>query len=179
MKNNVKDPSAAVTLMSTDVDRVCQSLVVLHDLWSRPLELAVGITLLAMQIGWISVMPLLVVVLSITADSKVTVAIGGKVGIWNDAVQQRISLTADVLTSMKSVKMLGLAKSMHTMLQTERLRELSFQAKFRHSTVYLNTLGRSNVPLSIADLLTCSEQGTSHPRLRPQSLSSPLPSSHI
>ncbi|KIX97801.1 uncharacterized protein Z520_06579 [Fonsecaea multimorphosa CBS 102226] len=146
------DPSAVLTLMSTDVDRICQSLNMLPDLWSRPLELVVGTTLLALQIGWVSAVPLIVVLLSITADSRVTMMIGGKVRIWNDAVQQRISLTADVLGSLRIIKTLGLTRPIHTMLQSERLRELRFQVKFRHSTVWLNTLG--NVPTALAAAVT-------------------------
>lgn len=58
--------------MSADVDRICQSLVLLHDLSARPLELVVGISLLARQIGWVCVMPVVVVLLSAAADSTVT-----------------------------------------------------------------------------------------------------------
>ncbi|EXJ53578.1 uncharacterized protein A1O5_13145 [Cladophialophora psammophila CBS 110553] len=152
MEQTFDDPSAVLTLMSTDVDRVCQSLFALPDLWSRPLELVVGTILLALQIGWVSVMPLIVVFLSITADSRVIVMIGRKVKTWNDAVQQRISLTAEVLGSLKVVKILGLTGPIHLMLQNERLRELRFQAKFRHSTVWLNTLG--NVPPALAAAVT-------------------------
>ncbi|KAL3424877.1 ABC transporter [Phlyctema vagabunda] len=152
MEDRIDDPSAAITLMSTDVDRICQSLVLLHDLWSRPLELVLGISLLALQIGWICIMPVAVVLLSAAADSRVALSIGNKVKIWTEAVQRRISLTADVLSSMKSVKMLGLAQPLRTLLQAERLRELRLQAKFRWSTVWLNTLG--NVPPAITAAVT-------------------------
>ncbi|KAF7874003.1 hypothetical protein EAF04_002675 [Stromatinia cepivora] len=43
IEDRMDDLSAALTLMSTDVDRICQSLVMLHDLWSRPLGLLLGI----------------------------------------------------------------------------------------------------------------------------------------
>jgi hypothetical protein len=143
--DQIDDPSAAVTIMSTDVDRICQSLVLLHDLWSRPLELIIGISLLALQIGWVCVMPVAVVLLSAILDTRVTLLIGNKVKVWTDAVQRRISLTADVLSSMKSVKMLGLAKPLHMLLQKERVHELRLQAKFRWSTVWLNTLGKPSI----------------------------------
>ncbi|RFU25769.1 hypothetical protein B7463_g10568, partial [Scytalidium lignicola] len=152
MEDRIDDLSAAVTLMSTDVDRICQSLILLHDLWSRPLELIVGITLLALQIGWVCIMPITVVVISAILDSRVTMLIGNKVKIWSDAVQQRISLTANVLSSMKSVKMLGLVKPLYTLMHNERLHELSLQAKFRWSTIWLNTLG--NVPPALAPAVT-------------------------
>ncbi|KAF7947159.1 uncharacterized protein EAE97_004408 [Botrytis byssoidea] len=152
IEDQMDDPSSALTLMSTDVDRICQSMVMLHDLWSRPLELIIGIVLLAFQIGWVCTMPLAVIFVSAILDSRVTLLIGGKVKIWSDAVQQRISLTADVLSSMKSVKMLGMARPLTYLLQKERKKELALQAKFRWSTVWLNTLG--NLPPALAPAVT-------------------------
>ena len=143
LEDELNSPSAAVTLMSSDVDRICQSLVLLHDLWARPLELAVGVSLLAMQIGWVCVVPLAVVFFSAVADSRVTATVGQKVRIWTDAVQHRISLTAEVLSSMGSVKILGLTQSLSALLQKSRLHELRLQARFRWSTVWLNTLGKT------------------------------------
>ena len=148
MEGRVDDPSTAVTLMSTDVDRICQSLVFIHDTWSRTLELVVGVSLLALQIGWVSVMPLVVAIISALLDSRVTLLVAGRVKTWTDAVQRRTSLTADILSSMKSVKILGLTRPLHTLLQSERLRELRLQAKFRWSTVWLNTLGESSLHIS-------------------------------
>lgn len=124
IERTIGDPSAAVTLMSTDVDRICQSLILLHDLWARPLELIIGITLLPLQIGWVCIMPIAVILISAILDSRVTISIGDKVGVWSDTVQRRISLTGYVLSSMKSVKMLGLTRPLHTLLQNERLHEL-------------------------------------------------------
>ncbi|KAM0306073.1 hypothetical protein ACHAO8_010900 [Botrytis cinerea] len=152
IEDRIDDSSAAVTLMSNDVDRICQSLIMLHDLWSRPLELLVGIILLALQIGWVSTIPLAVIFISAMLDSRVTLLIGSKVKVWSDAVQQRVSFTADVLSSMKSVKMLGLARPLGSLLQKERLNELKLQAKFRWSTVWLNTLG--NLPPAVAPAAT-------------------------
>jgi ATP-binding cassette subfamily C (CFTR/MRP) protein 1 len=53
--------SAAVSLMSTDVDRIAFCLEELNECWARLIELVIGILLLTRQLGWISVVPLLVV----------------------------------------------------------------------------------------------------------------------
>jgi ATP-binding cassette subfamily C (CFTR/MRP) protein 1 len=141
LEDRLEDATSAVTLMSTDVDRICQSMVFMHDVWARPLELCIGINLLANQLGWIAVVPVLVVVASAIADTRVTALIGGCVKMWTDQVQRRISLTGDVLLSLKSVKMLGLTEPMQVLLQNSRLQELVLQRKFRWSTVWLNALG--------------------------------------
>ncbi|KAJ9640194.1 hypothetical protein H2204_003419 [Knufia peltigerae] len=155
---DAEDPQAAVTLMSTDVDRICQSLAFVHEVWSRTLELGIGISLLALQIGWVSVMPIAVVLISALLDARITASIGGQAGAWAAAVQQRISLTAGVLSSLKSVRMLGIEKAMSRMIQDERHNELRLQAKFRWSTVWLNTIATDrasgNAPTALAAAVT-------------------------
>lgn len=43
--------SAAVTLMSTDIDGIASGLQKIHDIWASIIELAIGIYLLERQIG--------------------------------------------------------------------------------------------------------------------------------
>lgn len=54
------DDSAAVSLMSNDVDQIAFCLEELNECWSRLIELAIGVPLLTLQLGWVSVMPLVV-----------------------------------------------------------------------------------------------------------------------
>lgn len=54
------EESAAVTLMSTDVNRVILSHVELNERWARLIEVVVGLTLLAHQFGWVCVVPIVV-----------------------------------------------------------------------------------------------------------------------
>lgn len=56
------DNSAAVTLMSNDVDQITFCLEELNECWSRLLEVIIAVPLLTRQLGWVSVMPLVVVV---------------------------------------------------------------------------------------------------------------------
>jgi ATP-binding cassette subfamily C (CFTR/MRP) protein 1 len=53
--------SAAVSLMSTDVDEIAFCLEELNECWSCFIEVVIGVTLLARQLGWVSLMPLFVV----------------------------------------------------------------------------------------------------------------------
>ena len=61
LHDGVYDESAAITLMSTDIDRIAISLQLLHETWPQLLEVAIGIALLARQLGWVCVFPLIVV----------------------------------------------------------------------------------------------------------------------
>jgi len=64
LKDGGFEGSAAVSLMSNDVDQIAFCLEELNEVWSRLIELAIGITLLTRQLGWVSVMPLVVVACS-------------------------------------------------------------------------------------------------------------------
>lgn len=61
IRDGLYDEAASITLMSTDTDRVVAVLESLFELWARAIELVVGIYLLARQLGWVCVMPLVVI----------------------------------------------------------------------------------------------------------------------
>ena len=52
---------SAVTLMSTDADSLGNVSDMFHEAWSQVLEVGVGVTLLAQQIGWFCLVPLLLI----------------------------------------------------------------------------------------------------------------------
>lgn len=58
---NSHDKTAALTLMSTDIDRLTTSLQSLNELWARFIEMSIGIWLLARQVGWVCIAPIVVV----------------------------------------------------------------------------------------------------------------------
>jgi ATP-binding cassette subfamily C (CFTR/MRP) protein 1 len=55
--------------------------------------------------------------------------------IWLEAIQRRVNFTSEVLGSMKSVKMLGLADKMERILQGMRVREVELSKKFRYLSI--------------------------------------------
>ena len=61
LKSDSYDESSAITLMSTDIDRISMSIQDLHEVWARLFEVIIGTTLLARQLGWVCIMPLIVV----------------------------------------------------------------------------------------------------------------------
>ena len=54
------DDSAALTLMSTDVDRITTGLEDFHELWASPIDVEIAAWLLEQQIGWIAVVPIII-----------------------------------------------------------------------------------------------------------------------
>lgn len=61
LQAEVYDESTALTLMSTDIDRLSTSLEAACEIWARAIELAIGLWLLERQLGWICVAPLFIV----------------------------------------------------------------------------------------------------------------------
>lgn len=61
LQDGLYDESAAVTLMSTDIDRIALCVIHLNECWARSIEVIVGMYLLARQLGWVCIMPILVV----------------------------------------------------------------------------------------------------------------------
>ena len=62
LQDGVHDDSAAITLMSTDVGIICENITRFHEIWAQVIEVTVGLGLLARQLGWVSVVPLLLVI---------------------------------------------------------------------------------------------------------------------
>ncbi|KAJ6781871.1 hypothetical protein PWT90_06528 [Aphanocladium album] len=123
VKDRVDDKTAAVTLMSVDADSAAGCWDMFHDFWSQMLEAAIGMYMLAGELGWICLFPLLVVV-----DRQVE---------FSRATQARISATKAVLDSMKNIKMMGLVEKMETRIQGQRDQELKkFVAFYRLLVVY-------------------------------------------
>lgn len=61
LRDGVYDESAAVTHMSTDINRIATSMQSMNEVWSRLVEVAIGVWLLSIQLGAVSVIPILVV----------------------------------------------------------------------------------------------------------------------
>lgn len=61
LRDGVYDESATITLMSTDIDRIVNSMHNMHEVWARLIEVAIGVWLLSIQLGAVSVIPIIVV----------------------------------------------------------------------------------------------------------------------
>ncbi len=56
----VYDESKAITLMSTDIDRLALSLAAVCQIWASIIEMAIAMWLLERQLGWVCVAPIIV-----------------------------------------------------------------------------------------------------------------------
>ncbi|EGX89739.1 ABC transporter, putative [Cordyceps militaris CM01] len=152
MEPGEKKGSAALTLITVDVGRVTASFFFLHDFWIAPVETAFAFWLLAGQVGWGFLGPLLTIF--------VGAAVSGVCGLYvpdaqkkvNEAIEKRIGDTTTVLGHMKETKMLGLVDSWFAAIQRLMDVEIRESLVFRRLMTVLNV--SSKVPESLAPPLT-------------------------
>ncbi|OQE00437.1 hypothetical protein PENVUL_c052G02467 [Penicillium vulpinum] len=147
----LEDRSATVTLMTTDVDRIIASLITLNEFWARTIEVGIGIALLALQLGWVCLMPLIIVLISSGGSIYISKHLGGHQKVWVDAVQQRISITRSLLEGIQTVKATGLSQTFVRLVQRKRTEETHQMATYRWSVVWKNMI--QNLPWALAPAL--------------------------
>jgi ATP-binding cassette, subfamily C (CFTR/MRP), member 1 len=55
------DDGSAVALMSNDTDSVVNSAQMFHETWAQIIEVLLGTYLLTRKVGWISLVPLIII----------------------------------------------------------------------------------------------------------------------
>ncbi|TQV93218.1 ABC multidrug transporter [Cordyceps javanica] len=130
VKEGVFDESAAVALMSNDVSGAAGFWDLFHDVWSQLLEVGIGMYMLAKELGWVCIFPVLVVFCISWVVEFITANLADRQVAFSRATQSRISTTKAVLDSMKNIKMMGLVEQMKTRIQGTRTYELEKFAAF-------------------------------------------------
>lgn len=139
--DGIDDDSAAVTLMSTDVDTLSDAMTNVHEIWAQIIEVIVGFSLLTSKLGWVSVTPFVIIVACSRISTQIAKHLGKRQKAWLGAQQTRIAMTSSMLGSMKSLKMMGLADTVEAGIQDQRVTEIGLAKRFRWMMVLLNMIG--------------------------------------
>ncbi|KAF7868875.1 uncharacterized protein EAF02_009611 [Botrytis sinoallii] len=135
------DQSAAVTLMSSDVERICVALQPIHNLWASPLEIALAIWLLQREIGIALLGPLFVTIIAVSGPFFMAKYMGAAQKLWMDRIQMRIDMSMKMLQSIKGVKMLGLSEKISSKISQLREKEIRNSLKMRGLFVVMIAFG--------------------------------------
>lgn len=138
---DVSDENAAVTLMSTDMERIDIGFRSLHEVWASVIQAALASWLLYNQLGIVFVAPIGVVLASFIVLVIFMKFAGDSQRTWMTGVQKRVSLTATVIGSMKSLKLSGLSGAIEQFIQKLRVEELASGARFRKLSIIAAFLG--------------------------------------
>lgn len=145
---SASDDSAALTLMSADVERIRMGFVQLHEFWANPVQVALACWLLQRQLGAAFVAPLLVVACCVASSTLLMRRIAPRQMAWMAAIQKRVGQTANVIGNMKNLKISGLAGPVEESIRDLRASEVEAGGKFRVFLVGSVTIGFTPVLLA-------------------------------
>ncbi|KAI1347264.1 putative ABC transporter [Xylaria sp. FL0043] len=132
------DNGQAITLMNTDAESLDGLAEMAHETWAQVVEVLIGIILLANDVGWIWPLPLSLIYLCSHMSRYVAKHLRPRQEAWNRATQSRIAATSSMISSMKTVKMLGFQEKLTRRIQELREEELWTASKQRWIVVYNN-----------------------------------------
>lgn len=143
---------AAVTLMSTDVDRIYTGMRNMHEIWASLIQIVLSCWLLQRLLGLVFIAPLVVVLLGFASSfalSKYAVRFQRN---WMKHVQERIEITSHVLSYIKEMRISGMTAPVMSLVQGRRIEEIHHGAKSRSLTAISATL--SQIPHAVAPVIT-------------------------
>lgn len=146
------DPKAAVSLMSTDIERITDGMRPLHDFWASVIQIAIALYLLEKQMGVACVVPVILSIVCAAITAWTSRLANRRQIEWMEAIQVRIGMTSAMLSSMKSARMRGIVNFMTTTIQASRAREISHANRWRW--LMLITVGLSFVPEYLSPMST-------------------------
>ncbi|KAF2470780.1 P-loop containing nucleoside triphosphate hydrolase protein [Lindgomyces ingoldianus] len=141
MSQEMTDDSAAITLMSTDLDRIVQGVRMIHEIWAILAQVGLGCWLLYGQLGVAFISPIIVIAVCSVLLMAVTRLVDKRLVAWMAKIQNRVGITAAAISQMKSYKISGLAEIVGTTIQSLRETEIRVGLKFRWLVICTITLG--------------------------------------
>lgn len=155
--------SGPAGLVTMDVERVDLAVDKLHALWAAPIEVGLGIFLIARQVGWACIGTAVVAAGCTLATTRISRLLPTRQKAWNQSVQRRVALTSTALNNIKSIKMMGgFERHVADRLQAAREAELDASASFRKCMTIVNTLVMVPRQLSAPLVLTLYALGVNN-----------------
>ncbi|WDK21642.1 ABC transporter [Colletotrichum graminicola] len=133
---------AAVSLMSTEVDRITVAGQWTLSIVPALLHLGFAFWILGGQLGGASVAPVVVAASCVFVGLKVGQRIPPLQRKWMQAIQKRVGITTEIIGSMKGVKMSGLSATAQDQIQGLRDFELDESKNFRRMQILNVTVGQ-------------------------------------
>lgn len=135
------DDSAALTLMSTDIERIKMGIRTLHEFWASTIQAALAGWMLYNRLGAVFVAPIGLVIVCFVALGVFINFTGDSQRAWMAAVQKRVGLTATMISSMKNLKISGLSAAVSNFVQNLRVEELAAGVRWRKIFITAAILG--------------------------------------
>ncbi|KAL6923650.1 hypothetical protein FSST1_000924 [Fusarium sambucinum] len=131
LSTTATDNSAAVTLMSSDVDVIVRAIREVHELWANIIQLAFATWLLSTHIGYAASGPIIISLVALIATILVA-PLARKYQIsWLERTQKRVGITSAMIGHIKSIKCSGLAQNLSDTILGLRADEIRASRPFR------------------------------------------------
>ncbi|KAI1380494.1 ABC multidrug transporter [Hypoxylon crocopeplum] len=147
-----EDENAALTLMSTDIERAMMGFRCLHELWANVIEVALSSWLLYNLLGAAFAAPIVIVIICATAISFIMRFMSDGQKTWMAGVQKRVGLTSSVIANMKNIKISGITDPITRFVEQLRADELQSGSAFRK--LMLTGATFAFVPLLVSPAVT-------------------------
>ncbi|KAF4435232.1 multidrug resistance [Fusarium acutatum] len=144
--------SGALTLMSTDVERITRGILDLHEYWANTIQIALSCWLLQQELGAAFAASLGVVAISTLTAFGIGQLLGPRQKAWMEAIETRVGVTAAAITQMKLVKMSGMTKPIQSYVQRLRVKEIEIGGRWRMLLAAAATV--SQVPMTLSPVIT-------------------------
>ncbi|TGO26008.1 hypothetical protein BPAE_0068g00420 [Botrytis paeoniae] len=131
---NSTGDSAAVTLMSTDIERIGTGFSSVDSLWAGPIEAGIAAYLLQ-EMGLACVAPVIISLACTIGAFSIMKWAKHTQKEWVEAVQKRVAITSSALKSIRGIKMQGLTTRLSEDLQELRVQELEYAKPFRRNII--------------------------------------------
>ncbi|KAG4266616.1 hypothetical protein FPRO03_01900 [Fusarium proliferatum] len=148
----VDGDSGALTLMSTDVERITRGILDLHEYWANTIQIALSCWLLQRELGAAFAASLGVVAVSTLTAFGIGKLLGPRQKEWMEAIEMRVGVTASAISQMKLVKMSGMTKPIQSYVQRLRVREIEIGGRWRMLLAAAATI--SQVPMTLSPVIT-------------------------
>ncbi|KAJ6780152.1 hypothetical protein PWT90_01968 [Aphanocladium album] len=142
--------SAAVTLMSTDVDGTEMLFQLVYDIFSCLLQLGLGTWFLYWFVGYAVFLIFIPTTLTFMGSFITGKMIGKARTATNAEAQKRVAATSNVLAQIKSIKSMGLSGSISAYISQKRETEINVAMRERYSVLWTFAFGAINYTISPA-----------------------------
>ena len=142
--------SAALSLMSTDVDRITFTTFNIVSLGPSVVQLGIALGILGTQLGASCVAPVILCVICGAIAAHIGKLVPPRQRRWMAAIQKRVGITSEVIGSMKGVKVAGLSDKAEKQIEDLRTEELEKSTSFRKTQIATLMLGKKPCLLAAA-----------------------------
>ncbi|KAF4442024.1 multidrug resistance [Fusarium acutatum] len=138
---------SSTTMMTADVERVQLGVRKIHDAWASFVSVAIGLWLIEAQLGLAALVTLGLIGGSLLLGGYWSGRASSFQKNWMAAIEKRLHKTVQVLKGIKSIKQMGAAPAIKTMLEDERQSEIKLSKRFRLQLIALVTLSFTSLTM--------------------------------